>query len=463
MDVDILTMPKLGESVTEGTITTWLKTVGDRVEIDDPLLEVSTDKVDSEIPSPFEGTVLEILVRAGETVAIDTPLARIGPPEAAGATPDSPAAVAAGGAAPSTPAAPAPSPATAGSPALAAATITSGVPSGLGTAGAPAAFPPRPNGGGRALLSPVVRRLIAEHGLDLTVVPGSGEGGRIMREDIEAVIAAGAAASAPSPSVSVSAPPAPAAAASLAAATARAPAAAVEARTEITPLSKIRLVTAQRMLESRRISPHVWTSIEVDLERVEEVRQRHKDRFRTAEGVGLTYLVFIARATCDALRAFPAMNSSLDMDAKTQHFHHYVNLGIAVDLDGKGLVAPVIRDADSLNLRGMARAIRTKADGAHAGTLSPDDYSGSTFTITNPGPYGDYASAPIINQPNVGILSTNMVSRRPTVVGDAIAIHHMTILGISYDHRAIDGVAVSRFLRHVKDSLEERDWEAELG
>ncbi|MGH8998960.1 MAG: 2-oxo acid dehydrogenase subunit E2, partial [Acidimicrobiia bacterium] len=234
-------------------------------------------------------------------------------------------------------------------------------------------------------------------------------------------------------------------------------------RTEDQPLSRIRLVTAERMVASKRISPHVWTSIEVDLDRVEETRQRHKDRFRKEEGVGLTYLVFIARAVCDALWAFPAMNSSVDMETKTQRFHHYVNLGIAVDLDGEGLVAPVINNADGLNLRGLARAIREKADAAHAGKLGMDDYSGSTFTITNPGPFGDYASAPIINQPNVGILSTNMVSRRPTVVGNAIAVHHMTILGISYDHRAIDGVAVSKFLRHIKDALEQRGWEAELG
>ena len=316
-------------------------------------------------------------------------------------------------------------------------------------------------------MSPVVRRLAAEHSVNLDAVPGSGEGGRIMREDIEAVIAAGTARSQAGTAVAVdTAPDSAPAPVALATPTPTVPmpsTVGADERVEVAPLSKIRLVTAQRMLESRRISPHVWTSIEVDLERVEEARRRHKDRFRKAEGVGLTYLVFIARATCDTLRAFPAMNSSLDLETKTQTFHHYVHLGVAVDLDGKGLVTPVVRDADSLNLRGMARAIRAKADGAHAGTLAPDDYSGSTFTITNPGPYGDYASAPIINQPNVGILSTNMVSRRPAVVGDAIAIHHMTILGLSYDHRAIDGVAVSQFLRHIKEALEQRDWEAELG
>ena len=449
MDLQVVTMPKLGESVTEGTITAWLKSVGDRVELDDPLFEVSTDKVDSEIPSAFEGTLLEILVPEGETVGVDTPIARIGPAEAAGGAPAPPpttgeqtaaAFVPAGEAAP----APAPTPA-------------------LATVGTPTMAPSPPGGGngGRSMVSPVVRRLAAEHSIDLSSMQGTGEGGRIMREDIEGAIAAAAPALAPTPAQTPAAAQAPVPAA--APLTKPAAAAVAETATDVQPLSRIRLVTAERMVESKRISPHVWTSIEVDLERVEETRQRHKDRFRKEEGVGLTYLVFIARAVCDALRAFPAMNSSVNIEAKTQTFHRTVNLGIAVDLDGRGLVAPVIKDADSLNLRGLARAIRQKADAAHAGRLAPDDYSGSTFTITNPGPFGDYASAPIINQPNVGILSTNMVSRRPTVVGNAIAIHHMTILGISYDHRAIDGVAVSQFLRHIKDALEQRDWEAELG
>jgi pyruvate dehydrogenase E2 component (dihydrolipoamide acetyltransferase) len=217
------------------------------------------------------------------------------------------------------------------------------------------------------------------------------------------------------------------------------------------------------MTESLRIAPHVWTSVEVDLQAVEEVRCRHKERFRREEGVSLTYLSFIARATCDALRAFPAVNSSLDMQAKTRILHHYVNLGIAVDLSEQGLVAPVIKDADGLNLRGLARAIRAAADKVTSGGFTNDDVSGSTFTITNPGPFGDYASAPIINQPNSAILSTNMASRRPTAVGDAVAVHYMTILGFSYDHRAFDGVTGSRFLAHIRDTLQDRDWEAELG
>ena len=201
----------------------------------------------------------------------------------------------------------------------------------------------------------------------------------------------------------------------------------------------------------------------MDLEAIEQVRRRRKDRFRREEGMSLTYLSFIARATCDALRAFPAVNSSIDMDAKARILHHYVNLGIAVDLNEQGLVAPVVRDADALNLRGLARGIRAAADKVASGKFSPDDLAGSTFTITNPGPFGDYASAPIINQPNVAIMSTNIVSRRPTAVGDAVAVHHMTILGLSYDHRAFDGVTASRFLAYIRDILQTRDWEAELG
>jgi len=407
-DIEIVTMPKLGESVTEGTITAWLKAVGDRVEIDDPLFEVSTDKVDSEIPSPFQGTLLDILVEAGQTVPVATPLARIGTAVAAATPPPAPAAA---------------------------------VPLPVGSAVG--------GNGGRALLSPLVRRLAAEHAVDLTAVSGSGEAGRIMREDVERAIAA---ARVPAPAPAPVAAPAPAPAAPVAG-----------GRSEVKPLSRIRLVTAEHMVRSKQVSPHVWTSVEVDLERVEQVRLRHKDRFKEEEGASLTYLVFIARAVCDALRAFPALNSSLDLEAKTQTFHRSVHLGIAVDLDEQGLVVPVVRDADSLNLRGLARAIKARADGARGKALAADDYAGSTFTITNPGPLGDYASAPIINQPNVAILSTNMVERRPTVVGDAIAIHHMTILGISYDHRAMDGVTVSRFLRHVKEALAGRDWEAELG
>ena len=413
----VFTMPKLGETVTEGTIGRWLKAAGDTVAFDEALVEVSTDKVDTEIPSPYDGAVLEILVGEGDTVPVGTPLARIGAPGAVPAAVTAPAA------------APAAAPPAASLPGFPAA-----------PAAIPSAARPGAGDGRRALLSPMVRRLAAENQIDLAAVPGSGDGGRIMREDVQQAIAT-RAATAPPPQ------PAPAAG----------------EREEIVPLSRIRLVTAERMLASRQTSPHVWTSVEVDLERVEQIRQQHKAQFRREEGASLTYLPFIARATCDALRVFPAVNSSVDMASKTMTFHRYVHLAIAVDLDEQGLVAPVIKNADTLNLRGLARAIKAAGDGAKARKLSADDMSGSTFTITNPGPLASYASAAIINQPNVAIMSTEGVARRPAVVGDAIAIHHMCILGLSYDHRAFDGVTASRFLLHVRDALQDRDWEAELG
>ncbi|MBI2692994.1 2-oxoglutarate dehydrogenase, E2 component, dihydrolipoamide succinyltransferase [Mycobacterium nebraskense] len=419
--VEEITMPKLGETVTEGTVGTWLKAVGDTVEFDDPLFEVSTDKVDSEIPSPFDGVLQEVLVQAGETVSVGTVLARIVTGNGASET-----------------------------AALAAAVTTTAAATAVSApapAAAPAAAPPgpaAPSGNGSRLLSPVVRKLAAENKLDLSRVSGSGAGGRIMREDVLAAIASGSA---------VTAPVAP-------------PQAAVAPaggdRDEVVQLSRIRLVTAERMLQSRQTSPHVWTSVEVDLERIEQIRQKHKERFKNDNGASLTYLPFIARVTCDALRVFPTVNSSVNMTDKTMTLHRYVNLAIAVDLNEQGLMAPVIKGADALNLRGIARAIKTVGDAAKAKTLTADDLSGSTFTITNPGPLGSYASAAIINQPNVAIMSTEGVSRRPTVVGDAIAIHHMCILGLSYDHRAFDGVTASRFLMYIRDALQDRDWEAEL-
>src|SRR5215472_10890835 len=346
---DIFKMPKLGETVTTGTVTRWLVAVGDTVGFDDPLLEVSTDKVDSEIPSPFSGVLLEIMVPAGETAAVGAELARIGPPEEA-ATPT---------------ASPLPIPsATAGPRPLSSTTVG--------------------NGGGRALLSPIVRQLAARHGIDLSTIQGSGAAGRIMREDVEAAIARTSLPSAATVSSPVTATPP---------ATAPPPVTAIKLgpRDYAEPLSRMRLVIGERMAESLRVAPHVWTSVEVDMQAVEEVRRRHQERFRQQEGTSLTYLAFIARVTCDALRKFPVVNSTIDLGRKTRILHHYVNLGIAVDLAEQGLVVPVIRDADRLNLRGLAHAIRVVADKASDGTYTNDDLSGSTFTITNPGPAGDYA------------------------------------------------------------------------
>jgi 2-oxoglutarate dehydrogenase E2 component (dihydrolipoamide succinyltransferase) len=441
-EVHELTMPKLGESVTEGTVSRWLKQVGEPVAFDDPLFEVSTDKVDSEIPSPYDGVLLEVLVAEGETVPVGTPLARIGAEGASTGTAS--AATASAGTAAAVAAA------------KQAVAVPGSSPGGDGNGG----------GGGGRPLSPVVRRLAAEHNLDLSRLAGSGAGGRIMREDVMAALSAGTA-----PTASAAAPQAQrtttAAAAAGAPAATRAPAATGAApvageREEVVPLSRIRLVTAERMVESKRTSPHVWTSIEVDLERIEQLRQKHKAAFRKAEGASLTYLPFMARAICDALRAYPALNSSIDLASKTLKLHHYVNLAIAVDVNEQGLMAPVIKDAGTLNLRGMARAIKAVGDGAKNKTLKASDLSGSTFTISNPGPLGTYASAAIINQPNTGIITTEGVLRRPTAVGDAIAIHHMCILGLSYDHRAFDGVVAARFLAYIRDALQDRDWEAEL-
>jgi pyruvate dehydrogenase E2 component (dihydrolipoamide acetyltransferase) len=418
-----LTMPKLGESVTEGTIGNWFKQVGDEVAFDDPLFEVSTDKVDSEIPSPYDGTLLEILVHAGETVPVGTVLARIGDASAPAATP---AAAPAGGS---------PQPASA--------------------AGSVAAVPAAAGNGEGRLLSPLVRRLLAEHGIDASTVTGTGVGGRIRREDVEQAIATQAAR-----------PAAPAAAATqvpaAASAAPRAAKAAADDRDEVMPLSRMRLVLADTLKASQTLAASVWTSVEVDFHNIDQVRAKFKAQFKKDTGASLSYLPFISRAVCDALRVFPTVNSSIDLEAKTMTLHPYVNLGIAVDLDEQGLVVPVVKGADSLNIRGIASEIATKAAAARAKELSNKEMSGSTFTITNPGPFSSYASSPIINQPNVAILCTDGVKKRPVAVGDAIAVHPVGIIGLVYDHRAFDGSTASKFLLHLRDSLEKRDWAAEL-
>ena len=416
-----VTMPKLGESVTEGTIGTWLKAVGDDVAFDDPLFDVSTDKVDSEIPSPYDGKMLSILVNAGETVPVGTVLARIGTP---GAMPAGPAGNGNGSRA-----------ADAGSP----------------SAVTPAAVAITRDGAGGRLLSPLVRRLAAEHNIDVSSVAGTGAGGRIRREDIEKAISSGQTLSASPAAASAPAPAAP-----------RATKAATEGRDEVVPLSRMRLILADTLKASQTLAASVWTSVEVDFDNIERVRTEYKARFKKETGASLSYLPFISRAVCDALRVFPTVNSSIDLESKTMTLHPYVNLGVAVDLDEQGLVVPVVKDADTLNIRGIASQIATKAAAARAKELSNKEMQGSTFTITNPGPFASYASSPIINQPNVAILCTDGVKRRPVAIGDAIAIHPVGIIGMVYDHRAFDGSTASKFLLHIRDSLEQRDWSAEL-
>src|SRR6476620_10076063 len=430
-----INMPKLGETVTEGELTSWLKNVGDAIEMDDPLFEVSTDKVDSEIPSPYDGVLLEILVTAGTTVPIGTPVARIGEP---GATVGVPAD-----------GAPSSGSSSAGPGSSTSATIVIGA----------KAEPGR-------MLSPLVRRLAAENNLDVSAISGTGVGGRIRREDVEKSLADGGAKAPTAPAPATPAAPAPAAATPTTAARPTAPsvpAGVADPRDEVVTLSRMRTAVANGMVASLAATASVWTSVEVDFDNVEQVRRKHKDRFKKETGASLSYLPFVSRATIDALRAYPTVNSSIDLEAKTMTLHPYVNLGVAVDLDQQGLVVPVVKDADSLNMRGIAKRVTELAGAARSKKLGAEDMKGSTFTITNPGPFASYASSPIINQPNVAILCTDGVKRRPVAVGDAIAIHPTGIIGLVYDHRALDGSTASLFLMHVRDSLEQRNWEPEVG
>jgi len=566
-------MPQLGETVMEGTILRWAKEPGDSISEEEVLLEVSTDKVDTEVPSPAAGVVLEILVPAGETVPVGTPLAVIG---AAGELP-APAQAEAAAVIPPPPAA-----------------------SPEAVSAEPFAAPTERNGEAATsdlgFLSPVVRRLAAENGLDLREVEGSGREGRVTRKDVqsfidaraqavpEAAVPAAAVPAAAVPEAAVPAAAVPAAAvpeaavpeaAVLSPAPAEAapvapampvveilPAAPVEAAPEepapapvleiatepvpevavapvpevavapvpevaVAPVpevpaapaavpappkrvglgrgigaliptaeappaappaepaprpptmvslrpsdraedpSRLRMRIAEHMAINRRTAAHVWTVVEVDFEAVEQVRRRVQEGFKSREGFSLTYLPFIARATVDALNAFPVVNSSFYVEEKKHVFHGAVNLGIAVDLDQRGLIVMNVPGADGIRIRELARRIRAVAEKARSGDLAPDDVAGSTFTITNPGPYGSFMSAPIINVPEVAILSTDTVSKRPVVVtdsvgNDAIAIRHIGYLGLSWDHRAFDGSTAVLFLRRIKEILETRNWEQEL-
>ncbi|MBT8197146.1 MAG: 2-oxo acid dehydrogenase subunit E2, partial [Acidimicrobiia bacterium] len=359
----------------------------------------------------------------------------------------------------------------------------------------------------RSVLSPVVRRLAAENNVDLDQVPGTGDGGRITRKDVMSFIESGAAAApvvtfeaapeapapaataapeatpvapAPAPEATPVAPapgpeatpvaPAAAPAPAVAApppAPATAAAAAASPGDRVVEIPRLRRRIAENLVHAKRSTAHVWASVEVDYERVEQVRRAHKEAFKAAEGYSLTYLPFISRATIDALREYPVVNSSFNLDEGTQTFHGQVDLGISVDMNQTGLVVVTVRGADGLRLKGIARETRRLADKARSGDLAPDDIAGSSFTITNPGPFGSFMTAPIINVPNVAILSTDTVTKRPTVVtdaagGDSIAIHHIGYLGLTWDHRAFDGSTAVLFLRRIKENLETWDWEQEL-
>lgn len=447
-----ITLPQLGETVTEGTITKWFKQVGDTVAVDEPLFEVSTDKVDTEVPSPISGVLTEIRVAEGDTVPVGTVIAVVG--DSAGAPAPAPAASA------PVAAAPAPAPAAPAPVAPAPAPVTPVAPAPAPAAPAPAPAPAAPvvpaTGGENVVLSPVVRKLIAENNLNASTIAGTGPGGRITRDDVLAVIArGGAATAAPQPSApAVSPAPATAAVRVVAG-----------ARDESVPLSKIRQATGAHMVASKSISPHVLSVVEVDYANVDATRLRAKDEFKTQEGFSLTYLPFIARAVVDALVDFPHMNASLGDEELI--VHRYVDLGIAVDLDYQGLLVPVVRDAEGKRLRALAREINDLAVRTKNRRLTPDEISGGTFTITNNGSAGSVLTMPIINQPQVAILSTDAIAKKPVVIevpgfGESIAIHPVGNLAMAWDHRAFDGAYAAGFLSRVKLILETRDWSSEV-
>ncbi|MDH3705830.1 MAG: 2-oxo acid dehydrogenase subunit E2 [Acidimicrobiia bacterium] len=435
-----ITMPQLGETVTEGTITQWFKQPGDAVAMDEVLFEVSTDKVDSEVPSPAAGTLVEILVPEGETVEVGAVLARLGD---AGAAP-APAPVEPAPEAEPPPAVPPPAE----------------PPPAVPPPAVPPPAGPAPGPGSGLPLSPVVRRLITEHDLDPTTIAGTGAGGRITRGDVEALIQAGAAAAPATPAPSSAAP-----AASTPTAPAPTPAVTAGAGASTEPLNNIRRRTGEHMVMSKQVSPHVLTAVEVDFEAVERVRQAHKAEVKAEDGFSLTYLPFITRALSDALHDFPHMNASVG-DGELI-LHQEINIAIAVDLDFQGLLAPVLRQADEKRLRAIARDIVDLAGRARSKQLSPDDLTGGTFTITNPGQYGTMMQFPIINQPQVAILSTDGIRRKPVVVTDehgaeSIAIHSVGILALAWDHRAFDGAYAAAFLDRLRDNIESHDWETEF-
>ncbi len=483
-----VTMPRLGESVSEGTVTRWLKKAGERVEVDEPLLEVSTDKVDTEIPSPISGVLTEIKVNEDETVDVGVELAIID--DGGGADAAAPAAEAA----PEPVAEPTPTPAAeteaepeaAASPAereeLAAETAPAPAAPQVSTPEPSAAAAPpvqpvqpvqaaEPAGNSDAYVTPLVRKLASEHGVDLAAVAGTGVGGRIRKQDVLDA-AGGAEAAAPAAAAPAAAPAAataPAAAAAPAPASSApvpsAAAAALRGRTE--PMSRLRKVIATRMVESLQVSAQLTTVVEVDVTRIAQRRAAAKAQFEAREGVKLSFLPFFALATIEALKAHPNVNASIDLEAGTVTYHDAVHLGIAVDTD-RGLLVPVINHAEDLNIGGLARKIADLAERTRSNKVSPDELGGGTFTLTNTGSRGALFDTPIINQPQVGILGTGAVVKRPVVVttpdlGETIAIRSMVYFGLTYDHRLVDGADGARFLSTVKARLEEGNFDSELG
>ncbi len=488
-----VTMPRLGESVSEGTVTRWLKQEGEHVEADEPLLEVSTDKVDTEIPSPSSGVLTSIKVGEDETVDVGVELAVISESAEAGASapapaaapqapepePEPPAAQAEPAPQPPAPQPPAPAPPAAAppqpapvAPAQAAAPSTSAPGSAEEDSGGDS------GSDGGPYVTPLVRRLAAEHDVDLSALRGTGVGGRIRKQDVLDAARNGsgsyAEASSPAPTPTI-AQPAPAAATSapsapqapVKASQPAAAAAATQVRGRTEKLSRLRSVIATRMVESLQISAQLTTVVEVDITRIARLRERAKASFEAREGVKLTFLPFFAVATCEALKLHPKLNASIDQAAGTATYHDVEHLSIAVDTE-RGLLAPVIHGAGDLNLGGMARQIADLADRTRRNAVTPDELGGGTFTLTNTGSRGALFDTPIIFQPQVGILGTGTVVKRPAVVedpelGEIVAIRSIVYLALSYDHRLVDGADAARFLTTIKERLEEGAFDADLG
>ncbi len=504
-----VTMPRLGESVSEGTVTRWLKQEGEQVTADEPLLEVSTDKVDTEIPAPASGVLQSIKVAEDETVEVGVELAVIGDAadgDASGGS-DEPAEPAAAPAAeapapeaaapepepePDQPAAAEaaaqPQPAATAEPEPQQETTKAGPqesePTPAAQAGEPSPAAGQPDADGSPYVTPLVRRLAADNGVDLATLTGTGVGGRIRKQDVldaarnqpegagehvPAAAAAGtdSAVTGPTPTISQPAPVAPSAPqAPVRLAEPVAAAAATQVRGKTEKLSRLRTVIAQRMVESLQVSAQLTTVVEVDVTRIARLRERAKTSFEAREGVRLTFLPFFALAACEALKAHPKVNASIDLEQGTVTYHEAEHLGVAVDTE-RGLLVPVIHEAGDLNIGGMARKIADLAARTRSNDVTPDELGGGTFTLTNTGSRGALFDTPIINQPQVAILGTGTVVKRPVVIddpdlGEVVAVRSMMYLALTYDHRIVDGADAARFLTAVKGRLEEGAFDADL-
>ena len=430
---DVL-MPQMGESIVEGTITKWLKKVGDKVERDEPLLEISTDKVDSEVPSPVAGTLEEMIVQEGETVEINTVLARIGDGSGVGQAQPQEAGTTGEGSQASTPAA------------SAAVTAAEAVPEPSTPPATPEPTPPPADDGGGVRSSPLVRRLAKEHGIDLGQVKGTGQGGRISKQDVEAFLEArgqATAASAPSPARLPDVFPA-------------APQARFgDHRAE--PLNIMRKKIAEHMVLTKRVSPHVSTIHQVDVTQVARLREANKQAFFEQTGVKLTFMPFFLRAAASALKEFPVVNASLDGEQII--FHADVNVGVAVALED-GLLVPVIRNADRKNVAALQRELADLAERARGKQLKPEEVHQGTFSISNYGSFGSLLATPAINQPQSAILGLGAIHKAPVVIDDEIVIRSICYVTLSFDHRLLDGAVGDQFVSHLKGIIE--NWSEEL-